>query len=119
MSGPRIIEVMDVIPLNDLAEAELKKARNARSGRAATTVYGGHEHDLRQTLIALAKGRELADHANPGEATLLVLDGHVTLTTGEAEWNLGSGDYLTIPAKVHAVRALEDSTILLTVSVKR
>ena len=29
------------------------------------TVYGGHEHVLRQTLIALAAGQSLEEHANP------------------------------------------------------
>ncbi len=38
----------------------------------ARTVYGGHEHVLRQTLIALAAGHKLDEHENPDEATVHV-----------------------------------------------
>ena len=39
-------------------------------GRSAKTVYGGREHLLRQTVIALKAGEKLAEHGNPGEATV-------------------------------------------------
>ncbi|MFG6444810.1 cupin domain-containing protein [Microbacterium sp. P07] len=101
-----------------LARHELDLARAASSGRSAKTVYGGHEHLLRQTLIALRAGEQLAEHENPGEATLHVLTGRVTLTAGEVFWNGSPGDLLTIPDERHALDAIEDSVILLTV-VKR
>jgi len=43
----------------------------------AHTVYGGHEHVLRQTVIALVGGSRLEEHENPGEAT-----GHVRWERG-------------------------------------
>jgi hypothetical protein len=52
---------------------QLELAGGASSGRSASTVYGGHEHNLRQTVIALAAGRTLEQHENPGEATVHVL----------------------------------------------
>jgi quercetin dioxygenase-like cupin family protein len=65
--------------LTALAREQLKLARRASSGRSADTVYGGHEHALRQTVIALVAGRELSEHENPGEATVHVLHGRVRL----------------------------------------
>jgi hypothetical protein len=47
------------IPLTALARQQLELAGSASSGRSASTVYGGHEHSLRQTVIALAAGQLL------------------------------------------------------------
>ena len=65
-----------------LARHQLAHARTASSGRSAKTIFGGHEHHLRQTLIALAGGESLAEHESPGEATLQVLVGRVQMTAG-------------------------------------
>lgn len=59
---------MEKSSLTALTRQQLKIAQQASSGRSAKTVYGGHEHVLRQTLIALAAGHKLDDHDNPGEA---------------------------------------------------
>src|SRR5690348_8759885 len=61
--------IMQKLSLDALAREELQTARQAASGRSARTVFGGHEHVLRQTVIALLAGRVLGDHENPGEAT--------------------------------------------------
>lgn len=50
-------------------------ARRAPAGRSAHTAVGGHTHVLRQTVVALLEGRELAEHENPGEATVHVCAG--------------------------------------------
>jgi hypothetical protein len=47
---------MEKLSLTALAREQLKLARCASSGRSSHTVYGGHEHVLRQTVIALASG---------------------------------------------------------------
>ena len=44
---------MDKISLTALARQQLAAAHRSESGRAAHTVYGGHQHTLRQTLVAL------------------------------------------------------------------
>ena len=71
--------------LTALVRHHLEKASSASSGRSAHTIYGGHEHALRQTLIALRAGSNLDEHENPGEATLQVLHGRVTLVAGDTE----------------------------------
>lgn len=102
--------------LRELAETELAAAREASSGRAAATIYGGQEHDLRQTLIALVADQALGEHESPGEATLQVLSGEVRLTAGDDSWDGAAGDYLIIPRERHDLLALSDAVVLLTVA---
>lgn len=107
---------MDSTDLADLIDDLSSKARVASSGRAARTIRGGHEHALRETVIALRAGHELAEHDSPHEATLQVLRGHVRLIAGDDAWEGVAGDHLTVPPARHSLAALEDSVVLLTVS---
>ncbi|MEO9137756.1 MAG: cupin domain-containing protein [Jatrophihabitans sp.] len=102
------------ISLETTAREQLDSARNHASARSALTVFGGHEHAMRQTVVALAAGAALSDHENPGEATLHVLHGHVQLTAGDEVGEGRQGDFLVIPDQRHGVRAIEDSVVLLT-----
>ena len=97
----------------------LEQARAATSGRSATTLYGGHERTLRQTLIAMRGGEQLEEHESPGESTLYVLSGRVRLLSGDVEWAGMTGDLLVVPEARHALAAEEDSAILLTVAKPR
>jgi quercetin dioxygenase-like cupin family protein len=107
---------MEKSSLTALARQQLKLARQASSGRSTQTVYGGHEHVLRQSLIALTAGRRLDEHENPGEATVHVLHGRVRLSAGDVSWEGSVGDLLIVPAARHSLEALEDSAVLLTVA---
>ena len=110
---------MDTLSLTVLADDQLETARTAHAGRSARTVYGGHKHELRQTLIAVAEGKRLDDHESPGEATLLLLRGRVRVATtaDDAEAiECEEGDFLILPLERHNVDALEDSVMLLTVA---
>lgn len=107
---------MESVNINDVAQAACEKARAASSGRAATTIHGGRNLKLRQTIIALKAGHELAEHESPGEATLLVLTGQLTLHVGAEHWTGAEGDYLHIPAASHSVTAVSDTTFMLTVA---
>lgn len=106
---------MQKVSLIALGRHHLEHAALATSGRSAETVFGGHEHRLRQTVIALRAGQSLSEHENPGEATVQVVSGRVLLRSGDAEWNGSAGDLLIIPNARHALDAVEDSVILLTV----
>jgi quercetin dioxygenase-like cupin family protein len=112
---------MQKLSLDALARELLGRATDGRPGagggsRAAQTVVGGHEKVLRQTVIALAKDAALAEHASPGEASLYVLRGRVTLTAGAESWDGRDGDLLLLPDAPHSLTAHTDSVVLLTVA---
>jgi hypothetical protein len=90
-------------PVNDLhalSDELLETARASSSGRAARTVFGQAHQTLHQTLIALLAGQGLAEHGNPGQATL-----HGSL-----------GALLAVPERDHSLTAVQDTVLLLTVA---
>lgn len=107
---------MQKLSLEALARQHVTRAADAAPGRSSETVYGGHEHLLRQTVIALRASSELAEHESPGEATVLVLQGRIRLHAGGASWDGMPGDLLIVPEDRHSVEALEDAAFLLTVA---
>lgn len=102
--------------LTTSAREEAVKAAGSSSGRSARTLYGGARNDLRQTVIALTSGRTLAEHENPGEATVLVVSGRVRLVTDDDSADGEAGDLLVVPQTPHSLEALEDAVVLLTVA---
>ncbi|MBG6106445.1 cupin domain-containing protein [Frigoribacterium sp. CG_9.8] len=102
-----------------LVRHELDHARQASSGRSAKTVYGGTERTLRQTVIALRAGAALNEHQNPGDATVFVLYGRVTLIAGENSWSGSPGDLLIMSEGRHSLEAVEDAAVLFTVAKTR
>ena len=120
---PRARRRRDVLTVNTwsltaLADEHLAVARTSASGRSAHTVHGGHEHALRQTLIALTAGSGLAEHNSPGEATLQVLCGRVRLTAAGDSVEAEAGGFLVIPPQRHSLDAIDDSAVLLTVALR-
>jgi quercetin dioxygenase-like cupin family protein len=107
---------MHKLSLDALAREQLHVARQATSGRSARTVYGGHEHGLRQTVIALTAGALLSEHHTTGEATVQVLQGRVRMHSDGHRWDGRSGDLLFVPQAAHYVEAIEDAVFLLTVA---
>ena len=102
--------------LTETAAEHLRTAATSDAGRSATTVHGGHDASLRQTVIALRAGQSLSEHANPGEATVQVLQGRVVLRTDDGSQEGTAGDLLGVPDCVHALDAVDDSVVLLTVA---
>ncbi|TDE48445.1 LuxR family transcriptional regulator [Nonomuraea mesophila] len=110
---------MQKISLVALARQQTGLAADAGGGHTADTVYGGHEKMLRQTVIGMKQGSRLAEHENPGEATVQVLHGRVRMVAGDDSWEARTGDLLIVPDARHALEALEDSAVLLTVVKRR
>jgi quercetin dioxygenase-like cupin family protein len=108
---------MDTTSLTDAAQAHVRRARAAAHGRSAHTVHGGHDHALRQTVVALRAGTTLNEHHSPREATLQVLAGRVRLTSDTQAMEAIAGDLLPVPDAAHTLDAVEDSALLLTVAV--
>src|ERR1043165_935711 len=95
--------------LTALARQQLELAGAASSGRSSSTVYGGHAHQLRQTVIGLVTGQILNEHENPGEATVHVLHGRVRLAAGDTSWDGTAGDLLIVPNSRHSLEALDEA----------
>ncbi|SDS17809.1 cupin domain-containing protein [Agrococcus carbonis] len=109
---------MELVHLTPTADELLAAAREASSGRAARSIRSGRDARLRQTLMALTRGRGLDDHVAPGEATLQVVVGSVRLRWEEQALDLDAGDWVELPDAVHALDAETDAVVLLTVSVR-
>lgn len=107
---------MKKFSLTAIARTQMQTAATVSSGRAASTVFGGHEHTLRQTVIGLAAGTELKEHINPGEATVMVLSGRIRLNSGGESWEARTGDLLAMPPGYSQITALEESSLLLSVA---
>ena len=94
------------------------QAATSANGRSARTVYGGHEATLRQTVIAMTAGTHLAEHENPGDATVQVISGRFRLESGTDTWEGRQGDLLRIPRARHALHCLEDGAVLLSAAAR-
>jgi quercetin dioxygenase-like cupin family protein len=71
------------------------------------------------TLFAFAEGEGLTEHATPHDATVLVLEGDVTVTIGGEEHRVEAGDILHLPAAVpHALQGGRPFKMLLTLLKK-
>lgn len=109
-NSPDITEVS----LEKVQDSLLATARSARAQRAAETIYGSRDTIMRQTMLSLLDGAELAEHDSPREAVLQVLVGRVRINGKNRSWTITAGQLLPIPPERHSVTALEDSVFLLT-----
>jgi len=107
---------MNPISLHDAVEEHLAKALQSPQGRSSHTLVGGRDRVLRQTVVALKAGERLAEHEAPGEATLMVLRGRVSLGTSSDEQTVSAHELVEIPKERHDLSAHEDSVVLLTVA---
>lgn len=108
-------------PVNDLTavSAELLTAARAASGRATRTLVGERGQPMHQMLVALLAEESLAEHGNPGQASVQVLHGALTVTTDDQSLAGQAGSLITIPDQPHAVRADQDTVFLLTVATRQ
>ena len=84
------------------------------SGRNAKTLV--KEGPLRLTLMQVAAGAEIPPHHAEGPICVHVLEGSIRFRVGANEWQLGTGELLSLPAAVeHSVASDEGGVFLLTV----
>ena len=102
--------------LGSLADDLLSRAAEASSGRATHAFHAAPRGVLSQVVLALMAGQHLSEHENPGEAFLHVLRGRVRLTAGDDSWEMSAGELIAIPQHRHALEALEDSVVVLTMA---
>jgi quercetin dioxygenase-like cupin family protein len=89
--------------------------RRPRAAAARPTRCTAAEKVLRQTVIGMTASAVLAEHENPGEATVQVLFARPHVGWGSVVEGR-TGDLLIVPDSRHSLLALEDSAILLTVA---
>lgn len=106
-SGVLLTDVLDDLRAKAVGDA----------GRAAHTLFGGRDNRLRQTVVYMREGHELAEHSSPGDAALHVLEGSVSLHMGEESLVLSAGEVMSIPPVRHSVTADVDSAFILTVAL--
>jgi quercetin dioxygenase-like cupin family protein len=72
----------------------------------------------RAVLMGFVEGGELGEHDAPAAATFQVLSGRARLHAGnDAEWIVEAGCLVAVPPERHAVTALTDCVVLLTVAL--
>ncbi|WP_255491687.1 MULTISPECIES: cupin [unclassified Actinotalea] len=101
----------DLPDLADLTRSHLAAAHASPHGRSAELVL--HDGVLRQTVIALTAGSELAEHNSPPAASVFVLAGRVRVTGMEVD-EIAAGQLARLTHERHGVVAVEDSAFLLT-----
>jgi quercetin dioxygenase-like cupin family protein len=75
------------------------------------------DENCRYTLMSLSFGKAIAEHTNPRNATVNVIEGKGILTIAGKEIILESGVFFFIPANApHAIQASTELAFLLTLS---
>ena len=73
-------------------------------------ILAPHSHNLQSWIVDLRQ---------PGEITLQCMEGLIEVRTGGSTLSLRPGQLVLLPAKApHSVRALEDSSALLTMCLR-
>lgn len=100
-----------MVALTDVMTKAIDLAREAPNGRHAELLI--HDGPLRQTVIALTEGAQLAEHNSPPAASIQVIRGSLKVT-GQDPVVLEGGHIEALTHFRHAVEALEDTVFLLT-----
>ena len=88
-------------------------AEDSKTGRAGKTLV--KEGSLRITLVALKKGTALPSHQVAGPVSIHTLRGFLRLTTDKGDLDVTAGTLLVLgPGVVHAAKAHDDCSILIT-----
>lgn len=87
------------------------------NSRTATLVK---TNDLELIRLVLPAGKEIPSHKAPGEITVQCLEGRIAFTAEGQTQELTAGKLLYLAAgEPHAVKAIEDSSVLVTILLGR
>lgn len=111
-------EGMEPIDLAHVGETLLERARQSDARRAGQTLTPGAGARMTQTVLALCAGQAMDEHENPGMATLQVIRGRVRLHAEGRKVEISAGGWSPIPPARHAVEAIDDAVMLLTVAAE-
>ena len=75
--------------------------------------------DLEVIRLVLQRGNEMPPHAVSGEITLQCIEGRISFTCEAGVRVLAPGQLIhSAGEEIHGLRALEDSSLLLTIALK-
>lgn len=105
--------------INHANQAEIIHLQPLGSKIASIKTYTLFKTDVMEVIrLVLPAGKQIAEHRAPGEVTILCLEGCVNLTSRAEPKELAAGDMLYLnAAEPHAVEAIEDSTVLVTIQL--
>jgi quercetin dioxygenase-like cupin family protein len=103
--------------LLDLGEVVTELHSQSTPGQARGAVTLVKQSGMSLVLTHLHRGGTLQEHAVPGAATVQVLDGRVRVQIGDEAFDVPAGRLIAFNSGVrHSIDALEDSTLLLTLT---
>jgi quercetin dioxygenase-like cupin family protein len=95
-------------------EIQRMRASPRQADRLAKTLV--RNRNLRAVLMILDRGAKLPEHRADGSLAIQVVQGRVVVTVLGSTVDLAAGELLAIERDVtHAVIAIEDSALLLTI----
>jgi quercetin dioxygenase-like cupin family protein len=101
------IPFSEPLPLSDLVEYQ--------DGRVVSRTFAQNQA-MSLTLFAFDVGEGLSTHTANGDAFVQVLDGQASITIGEDEFTVKTGETIVMPANVpHSVQAHVRFKMLLVV----
>ncbi|TWT74335.1 cupin domain-containing protein [Allorhodopirellula solitaria] len=96
-------EIIDVRPLGD-------KLQESKTQALLKT------DNIEALRLVLPAGKKIAEHKAPGEITVQCLEGAIQFTSPSGTQTMLAGDLLFLhAAELHAVEAIEDSSVLVTI----
>lgn len=111
LSGPAV-----PLKLPDLARALRSEPHPAKGGHRQAGLI--HRGPLRLLLFTFEAGGSLPEHRAPGQVVIHCLEGDLAVKAGDDQHRLGAGEAIVLePGVPHAVEAVAESEMLLTVVV--
>ena len=103
--------------LLDLGEVVTELHGRGGTGQDRGSITLVKQSGMSIVLTHLHKGATMQEHHAPGPASVQVLDGRVRVQVGDEVLDAPAGRLVAFDARVqHSVEAVEDSTLLLTLS---
>lgn len=101
--------------LDLVEEVRQLRASPIPHGHVAKTVL--RNGDLCVVLMVLQRGTSIPTHHTEGSSSIQALDGRVIVSLLDSSFDLGPGNVLALePEIAHALVAVEDSALLLTIA---
>jgi len=103
--------------INHANPAEVIHLQPLGSEIGSAKTYTLFKTDVMEAIrLVLPAGKQIAEHQAPGEITVYCLEGRIKFTSQGQPRELVAGDLLYLSAAdPHAVEAIEDSSVLVTI----